>query len=336
MTICRATCDWSGHVVVPASLKKPRAGGKSVHTVLVVDDSSTDRYLVGALLRELPELRLEFAENGCEAWERIQTQPPDMVITDLLMPEMDGLELVSRVGQTFPLIPVVLMTSSGNEDVASRAVRSGARGYVPKTALARVLPGTVEQLLVLSQERREQRQLLESIAATELTLVLQDNDVSVIKHLIDFVGICLRNVGLCVGGGESLVCLALEEALQNAFLHGNLDIGSALRDVGEDEAFAELVEERRHTPPYRDRKVYVTISISAEQARFVVRDEGAGFDPTLVPDPTEPANLEQLCGRGLLLMRSFMDELAFNAKGNEVTLIKRRGPRKGLAGFVTP
>jgi len=185
-------------------------------------------------------LRLEFAENGREAWERIQAQPPDMVITDLLTPEMDGLELVSRVGQMFPLIPVVLMTSAGSEEVASRAVRSGARGYVPKTALSRVLPGTVEQLLALSQERREQRRLLESIAATELTVVLKDNDASLIEHLIEFVGICLRNAGLCVGGGEGLVCLALEEALQNAFLHGNLDIGSAIRDIGEDEVFAEL------------------------------------------------------------------------------------------------
>jgi CheY-like chemotaxis protein len=301
------------------------------HTVLVVDDSSTDRCLVGALLREIPNLRVEFATNGREALQRIRFHLPDLVVTDLVMPEVDGLELLSQIGQQYPLLPVVLMTSTGSEDLASRAVRSGARGYVPKTALSRVLPGTVERLLTLAQERREQRRLLESIAATELTLVLKDNDTSLIAHLLDFVSICLRNAGLCAAGGETLVCLALEEALQNAFMHGNLEIGSALRIAGGDEEFAELVERRRHSAPYCDRNVHVTIRISPRAAEFVVRDDGPGFDPSPVPDPTDPEHLENLCGRGLLLMRAFMDEVRFNAQGNEVTLSKRAGPRPAPA-----
>lgn len=124
---------------------------------------------------------------------------------------------------------------------------------------------------------------LESITATELTLVLKDNDTSLIEHLIDFVGICLRNGGLCTEGGESLMCLALEEALQNAFLHGNLEIGSALRDSSGDQEFAELVETRRTSSPYRDRRVSATISVSPRAAKFVVRDEGPRFDPSQVP-----------------------------------------------------
>jgi anti-sigma regulatory factor (Ser/Thr protein kinase) len=57
-------------------------------------------------------------------------------------------------------------------------------------------------------------------------------------------------------------------------------------------------------------------------ARFVIRDEGPGFDPHKVPDPTDPENLERESGRGLLLMRSFMDSVAYNPTGNEVTLVK--------------
>jgi CheY-like chemotaxis protein len=331
MSTCNSTYDWRDCAIMASEPAKAPSWDSNLHTVLVVDDSSTDRCLVGALLREIPNLRVEFATNGREALQRIRFHPPDLVITDLVMPEVDGLELVSRVGQQYPLLPVVLMTSSGSEDLASRAVKLGARGYVPKTALSRVLPGTVERLLTLAQEKREQRRLLESITATELTLVLKDNDTSLIEHLIDFVGICLRNAGLCAERGETLVCLALEEALQNAFLHGNLEIGSALRDSSGDGEFAELVEARRNSPPYRDRQVSVTISVSPNAAKFVVRDEGPGFDPAQVPDPTAPEHLENLCGRGLLLMRSFMDELTFNTKGNEVTLIKRSRPRRSSA-----
>ena len=60
-----------------------------------------------------------------------------------------------------------------------------------------------------------------------------------------------------------------------------------------------------------------------EEAVFVVQDEGPGFDPSSLPDPTEPANLERVSGRGVLLMRTFMDEVSYNQVGNEVTLVKR-------------
>jgi len=56
----------------------------------------------------------------------------------------------------------------------------------------------------------------------------------------------------------------------------------------------------------------------------VIRDDGRGFDPALVPDPTQPSHLQEENGRGLLLMRTFMDEVQFNVRGNQVAMVKRR------------
>ena len=67
------------------------------------------------------------------------------------------------------------------------------------------------------------------------------------------------------------------------------------------------------------------VRLSRDKAVFVVRDEGPGFDPTGLPDPTDPANLDKVTGRGILLMQAFMDQVAFNARGNEVTMIKQPG-----------
>ena len=60
------------------------------------------------------------------------------------------------------------------------------------------------------------------------------------------------------------------------------------------------------------------------RVRLIVRDEGPGFDVSSLPDPTDPANLGKSSGRGLLLIRTFMDDVRFNAAGNEITLSKRR------------
>ena len=64
---------------------------------------------------------------------------------------------------------------------------------------------------------------------------------------------------------------------------------------------------------------------SPKEAVYVIRDEGKGFDTSNMPDPTDPANLERMSGRGLLLMRAFMTEVHHNDRGNQVTLIRRPG-----------
>lgn len=95
------------------------------------------------------------------------------------------------------------------------------------------------------------------------------------------------------------VRLALEEAIVNAIKHGN----------GMDP----------------EKNVRIECSISKDQVKIEIEDEGEGFVPSEVPDPTDFENLEKPCGRGLMLMRSFMTRIDFNASGNRVTLEKIRG-----------
>jgi anti-sigma regulatory factor (Ser/Thr protein kinase) len=71
--------------------------------------------------------------------------------------------------------------------------------------------------------------------------------------------------------------------------------------------------------------VTVTARLSRREGVFVVQDEGPGFDVRTIPDPTDPANLFRVGGRGILLMRSFMTVVQFGDRGNRVTLVKRRG-----------
>jgi serine/threonine-protein kinase RsbW len=90
--------------------------------------------------------------------------------------------------------------------------------------------------------------------------------------------------------------LAVEEALVNAIKHGNqMD---------------------------RAKQVRISYRLHADRFEVSVSDEGAGFDPTDVPDPTAIENLERPCGRGLMLMRHYMSEVAFNDRGNSVSMCK--------------
>lgn len=131
------------------------------------------------------------------------------------------------------------------------------------------------------------------------------NDLHCIEEAVEFV------VHRCVGfDGVAQTCrfnlrVCLTEALSNAMIYGN----------GSD--------------PKKRVRVEVVVLGAALQAR--VTDQGGGFDPHTVPDPTEPANVTKPCGRGIFLMRQLMDEVRFNERGNAVTLVLRiRDPGEGV------
>ena len=125
---------------------------------------------------------------------------------------------------------------------------------------------------------------------------------------------------MCDPSDLTRVGIALDEALVNALYHGNLELDSALREDGD--AFQRLAKQRLTQQPYSQRQLRVEATITQQVAEIMIQDDGSGFDPNSLPDPRDPANLEKVSGRGVLLMRTFMDEVEFNQKGNCVILRK--------------
>jgi CheY-like chemotaxis protein len=299
-------------------------------TVLVVDDSPVERQRAGALLErppgileasQRPRLTVTYAENGEEALALLDRQMPDVVVSDLRMPGVDGLQLVEAIKVKCPGLPVILMTAYGSEEIALLALQSGAAGYVPKRNLAADLLGTVHNVLETVQARRGHQRVLGCLTEVESNFVL-DNDPGLVAHLTGHLRDQMREVQGCDDNELLRVSIALREALVNAIEHGNLEVPSALREES-DRAYTQLVAERGRHPPYRDRRVQVRVRQTPREAVFVIRDGGPGFDPSRLPDPTDPANLEKSTGRGLMLVRTFMDEVRHNEAGNEITLVKR-------------
>jgi anti-sigma regulatory factor (Ser/Thr protein kinase) len=138
----------------------------------------------------------------------------------------------------------------------------------------------------------------------------------------------LSDMRFCDGPERVHLGMALEEALLNAFCHGTLALPAEQVQQARSELsqgrVAEFIQDRWSHPSCLDRKVFVEVRLSTKEARFVVRDEGPGFAHDALPQRHDPTTLERGRGRGLVLMRHFMDEVTFNEKGNEVTLVKYR------------
>jgi serine/threonine-protein kinase RsbW len=107
------------------------------------------------------------------------------------------------------------------------------------------------------------------------------------------------------GADRFAIKLALEEALANAIKHGNKSDPS--------------------------KRVTLEFAADPDRLRITVHDEGPGFDPRQIPDCTLDENLEKPSGRGVMLMRAYMNDVVFNKSGNCVTLVKWRGGKNPAA-----
>src|SRR5262249_27604731 len=206
--------------------------------------------------------------------------------TDLQMPNRNGLELVAAVRMHHPSVPIILMTGHGSEDLAVEALHRGAANYVPKPQLGERLLESVEEALALARSDRTYDRLIACLKQCEFDFELE-NDPSLIDPLVELVQQMVAGMGLTDATGRFRVGAALKEALLNAIYRGNLEISfkqmqdtrvSLLEGKSED-----LVTKRRTAAPYKDRKVHVSMALDSTAARFVIRDEGAGFNPASVP-----------------------------------------------------
>lgn len=128
-----------------------------------------------------------------------------------------------------------------------------------------------------------------------------DNTISAVEHL------CRNLLDEAVekGFGDDdifAIHLAIEEALVNAVKHGNANAP--------------------------DKKVKVGYTIGADKFNISITDEGSGFEPESLPDPRCGDNIYKCSGRGVLLMRAYMDEVEYNEAGNSVRMVKYKGKVK--------
>ena len=178
----------------------------------------------------------------------------------------------------------------------------------------------VRNTLSLRRKTNHRERLMQCMTEMHFRFELP-NDSQVAAQAIHYIQEAVARRSLCEEGEETRIGVALDEALTNALIHGNLEVSSDSREDG-DGSFERLIELRRSKPGYKDRLVYVNGQFTRESIVIKIRDEGPGFDPSKLPDPTDPENLTKASGRGVLLMRAFMDEVLYNDTGNEITLVK--------------
>ncbi len=233
------------------------------------------------------------AAPGLDSLETHADSRPSLVITDLsLEPTEPQWNTLARL---FPRSSLWAVTDPGGQNINQviSALRHGCHDCLTRPVASEELG---RKLTEVQHTAVGKPGVLDRFLSHEIRLELP-SDVSIIEHVVRLLADRCRDFRSY--GTRTLVNLriAVSEAISNAILYGN---------AGD-----------------RTKKVLVRANLDAWKARVQVTDEGPGFDPHRVPDPTEATAIEAASGRGLFLLKRLADEVRFNEQGNSVWLTLR-------------
>lgn len=247
---------------------------ESMKTVLIAEDDLPVRQGLAEVLRR-SDWEVTEACDGKEAAELFQNSPTNVVLTDLMMPKLDGMGLMAEVHAFDPEVPIVVLTGHASIDRCRSALKAGAVDFIPKPCEAKELNRVLTRAIEKRQEARNVQELQTNVKQQLFMSVPAD----ISKRPAVVAQIAASAVAAGLARKHSAIRLAADEAFTNAVVHGS---GS---DV------TKMVE--------------IDASFEGEVGIIKFEDEGAGFDPSQVAD----APLEAVGGRGIFLMRSFCDDV---------------------------
>lgn len=294
--------------------------------ILVVDDEKMIRDLLVAMLKEADKYRLLTAENGRDALDICLNQDIDLVFTDLRMPEMSGMELLSELHRQKPEIPVVILTGYGRREDVIEALRLGASNFLLKPQEVEMVYSVASKILRTRKRKKLEEKIFEHFDEEFQTYTIP-SDLQFTLPLIDLLTEKITKLAICGESEITNIRIALDEALVNAIVHGNLNISSRIKGNSLEDMiqFNKIVKERSQIPPYCERQVKITRHLSKQFVSFTIKDEGDGFDWRSIPETFDNVKILANHGRGLFLIRAFMSHVEFNEKGNCITMIRRKG-----------
>lgn len=261
--------------------------------VLVIDD---DEAMLAMLASMLKGLRLNpiTAVDGADGLDKVKTRKVDLIITDLMMPNMDGFEFIKRIRQINANIPVAVISGHGDVNNVVSALSHGAYNFITKPFTVKEIENVIMRGLRLREFSLGTHRLQEGIK--NITEIVVPN----YSHLL--ASAALYVVRECQWRGIedemllSNISICLDELLNNAHAHGN------------------LMDE--------SKKIFLRAVFDAEKLAVTVEDEGDGFDCAALAGEFSENAATLPAKRGLFIVNYLMDELIFNEKGTSITMVK--------------
>ncbi len=180
--------------------------------ILIADDEEGVRRVLSIQLKRMGHETME-AENGAEAWKLIQEQTFQTLITDLKMPEMDGMELLQLVRKNYPQIPIIMITAHGTIDTAVEAMKRGAFDYITKPFNHDEFLKTIERAISSAESIAKEFQRSRAFLRHEEKIIGSTEEMEKVYSVVENVANSNSNVLITgeAGTGKEVVVRLLHD-----------------------------------------------------------------------------------------------------------------------------
>lgn len=268
--------------------------------ILVIDDEEKIRKLLSIHL-ESEGYRVDTCANGREAMERLSVDPSyNCILTDLEMPEMNGMELLEECKTLFPTLPVLIVTGRATVDQAIESLKLGAAGLIEKPFDPEKIKKTVREVLSL-RSKSDRKKVSLPYLERKWTFEIP-SDLTIISAIVDILIHGMREMDLIAPGKEVETRELFLAALGNAVSHGN-----------------------KNNP---NKNIFINASATNKHILTSIQDEGEGFFPDDHIDETDLNAKIWNHSKGLHKIYKLAKKVVFNAKGNQIIFILERKPAR--------
>ncbi|MFC1584131.1 ATP-binding protein [Fibrobacterota bacterium] len=250
------------------------------------------------------------------------------VFTLIFITETEGnglFDFVKQVNQAYSNLPIIPVLGQNQREKIIGLLKAGAWLCFEQPVYAEELTYYLKKMI---EERFEAYNPF-AVRYEERTVVIP-NDFSLVMQAVKNV---VYNSLPAEEKNKYQFVLGLNEIVNNAIEHGNLGISFEEKNAAlKDSAFFNMASERAARQPYRSRVVTIKVKVlsSASRVEYSVHDEGDGFDWKQLPDPKTKVNVLKANGRGVMIAKKVFHDVAFNSKGNKVTLVYQSGQAGGI------
>jgi len=291
--------------------------------ILVVEDDPSIRSFLTTLL-EKSSYDVLTASNGREGLEAYRQARPDIILTDISMPDMTGLQMLAKIRNEDDRVIAIIMTGYGTNENAIEALKLRANNFLCKPIKGQDLLALLKKYEKMVQHQNTSKIPLGEILVKSLTITFKSDLEAVPAIATKLVSETENAIPKEYRLG---IHLGLAELLSNAIQHGNLGISYHEKlnvfETAGDAGIERLICERMKDPAIAARKVKVDFYMDPKQCEWIITDEGPGFNWTLMETPGRETDFSKVDGRGVFLSRLQFDHLEFMDSGNKVRAVKR-------------
>ena len=260
--------------------------------ILVIDDEVEICELLKIAL-EMAGHHVKTCLSAVEGKECLEHTEYDFVIIDMIMPEVSGLEMIRYINDRYPRTLTILTTGLQTYEVIKEALNQGAYNFVNK-------PFSLDEITKIINIGARARAISSDTKSIQPYLVQQLHFVLPSrKELMEEIACMISDLASRMGFADKLVAmnipLTVDELFLNAVIHGNK----------EDD----------------NKTVLIKVVLDSEKIAITIKDQGEGFDWQRVLARNTPADLENEGGRGVFLVKHYVDHIKYNEEGNEVSVV---------------